>query len=43
MIHRIIQHAMTKPAYALDMTVDFLMSGASDDVIQSAGLDKEII
>ena len=35
--------AMTKLAHALDTTVDFLMSGASDDVAQNAGLDKEII
>ena len=33
----------TKLAHALDTTVDFLMSGASDDMNQSAGLDKEII
>ena len=35
--------AMTKLAQALDTTVDFLVSGASDDFIQNAGLDKEII
>ena len=35
--------AMAKLARALDTTVDFLMSGASDDIVQSAGLDKEII
>lgn len=35
--------AMSKLANALDTTVDFLVSGTSDDIIQNAGLDKEII
>lgn len=30
-------------ARALDTTVDFLMNGSTDDVIQDAGLDKELI
>lgn len=34
---------MTKLAHALDTTMDFLMSGASDDVVQNAGFDKKII
>lgn len=34
--------AITELAHALDTTVDFLMSGASDDVVQNLGLDKEI-
>ena len=35
--------AMTKMAKALDTTVDFLMNGSTDDVVQDAGLDKELI
>lgn len=35
--------AMTKLARALDTTVDYLMSGTSDDIIKNAGLEKEII
>ncbi len=35
--------AMTKLAGALDTTVDYLMNGTSDDIVASAGLDKEII
>lgn len=35
--------AIAKLANALDTTVDFLVSGTSDDIIQNAGLDKEII
>lgn len=33
----------TKLVHAPDTIVDFLMSGASDDMIKRAGLDKEII
>ncbi|MFW5879783.1 MAG: helix-turn-helix domain-containing protein [bacterium] len=35
--------AMAKLANALDTTVDYLMSGTSDDIIFNAGLDREII
>lgn len=35
--------AMTKLAQALNATVDYLMNGTSSDVVESAGLDKEII
>ena len=35
--------AMTKLAQALDTTVDYLMSGNNDDIVNNAGLDKEII
>jgi transcriptional regulator with XRE-family HTH domain len=35
--------AMTKLAKALNTTVDFLMNGTADDVIQDAGLEKELI
>lgn len=35
--------AMTKMAKALDTTVDFLMNGSTDDAVQDAGLDKELI
>lgn len=35
--------AMAKLAKALDTTVDYLMSGTSDELAQSAGLDKELI
>ena len=34
---------MTKMAKALDTTVDYLMNGSTDDVVQDAGLDKELI
>lgn len=33
----------TKLVHATDTIADFLMSGASDDIIKRAGLDKEII
>ena len=33
----------TKLVHATDTIADFLMSGASDDMIKRAGLDKEII
>jgi len=35
--------AMTKLAKVLDTTVDYLMSGSTDDAAQDAGLDKELI
>jgi len=35
--------AMTKLAQALDTTVDYLMNGTSNDIVNNAGLDKEII
>jgi transcriptional regulator with XRE-family HTH domain len=35
--------AMTKLAKALETTVDFLMNGTADDVVQDAGLEKELI
>lgn len=35
--------AMTKLAKALDTTVDFLMNGTADDVVQDAGLEKDLI
>ena len=35
--------AMTKLAKALDTTVDYLMSGSTDDMALNAGLDKELI
>lgn len=35
--------AMTKLARALDATVDYLMNGTVDDVVQEAGLEKEMI
>ena len=35
--------AMTKLAQALDTTTDYLMNGTVGDIIESAGLDKEII
>ncbi len=35
--------AMTKLAHALDTTVDYLMNGASDDIVNNAGLEKEKI
>lgn len=35
--------AMAKLAKVLDTTVDFLMSGSSDDLVQEAGLDKELV
>ncbi|HDP55566.1 MAG TPA: XRE family transcriptional regulator [Bacteroidetes bacterium] len=35
--------AMTKLAKALDTTVDYLMNGTADDVVQDAGLEKELI
>uniref|UniRef100_UPI004047BFD9 helix-turn-helix domain-containing protein n=1 Tax=Flavobacterium sp. TaxID=239 RepID=UPI004047BFD9 len=35
--------AMTKMAKVLDTTVDFLMNGTSDDIVQEAGLEKELI
>jgi len=35
--------AMTKLAHALDTTTDFLMNGTTSDVVNNAGLDKEII
>jgi transcriptional regulator with XRE-family HTH domain len=35
--------AMTKLAKALDTTVDFLMNGTADDVVNDAGLEKELI
>jgi len=34
---------MAKLAKALDTTVDYLMSGTTDDVVQEAGLEKEMI
>jgi transcriptional regulator with XRE-family HTH domain len=35
--------AMTKLAKALDTTVDYLMNGTADDVVQNAGLEKDLI
>ena len=35
--------AMSKLAKALDSTVDYLMNGTADDVVQDAGLEKELI
>jgi transcriptional regulator with XRE-family HTH domain len=35
--------AMTKMAKVLDTTVDFLMNGTADDIVQDAGLEKELI
>jgi len=35
--------AVTKLAKALDTTVDFLMNGTIDDIVNGAGLDKEMI
>jgi transcriptional regulator with XRE-family HTH domain len=35
--------AMARLAKALDTTVDYLMAGTTDDIIQDAGLDKELI
>lgn len=35
--------AMTKLAKVLDTTVDFLMNGTTDDIVQDAGLEKELI
>lgn len=35
--------AITKLAKALDTTVDYLMNGTADDVVQDAGLEKELI
>lgn len=35
--------AMTKLAKALDTTVDYLMNGTADDVVQDAGLEKDLI
>jgi transcriptional regulator with XRE-family HTH domain len=35
--------AIAKLAHALDTTVDYLMSGTSDDAVVNAGLDKEIV
>ncbi len=35
--------AMARLAKVLDTTVDFLMSGTADDIVQEAGLDKELI
>jgi hypothetical protein len=34
---------MTKMAKVLDTTVDFLMNGTADDIVQDAGLEKELI
>ena len=34
--------AMTKLAKALDTSVDYLMNGTADDVVQDAGLEKEL-
>lgn len=35
--------AMARLAKALDTTVDYLMSGTAEDIVQDAGLDKELI
>jgi len=35
--------AATKLALALEVTVDYLMNGTEDDIMQQAGLDREII
>jgi transcriptional regulator with XRE-family HTH domain len=35
--------AMSKLAKALDTTVDYLMSGTTDNLVQEAGLEKELI
>ena len=35
--------AMTKLAKVLDTTVDFLMNGTADEVVEDAGLEKELI
>lgn len=35
--------AMSKLAKALDTTVDYLMSGATDNLVQEAGLEKELV
>jgi transcriptional regulator with XRE-family HTH domain len=35
--------AMTKLATVLDTTVDYLMNGTTNDIIENVGLDKEII
>jgi len=35
--------AMSKLAKVLDTTVDFLMSGTTDDLVMEAGLDKELV
>jgi hypothetical protein len=34
---------MAKLAKALDTTVDYLMSGTTDNLVQEAGLDKELV
>ncbi|HEY8937361.1 MAG TPA: hypothetical protein VIM65_19180 [Cyclobacteriaceae bacterium] len=34
---------MSKLAKVLDTTVDFLMSGTTDDLVMEAGLDKELV
>jgi len=35
--------AMAKLARALDTTVDYLMSGTTDNLMQEVGLDKELV
>lgn len=35
--------AMARLAKALYTTVDYLMSGTAEDIVQDAGLDKELI
>lgn len=35
--------AMSKLAKALDTTVDYLMSGTTDNLMQEVGLDKELV
>jgi transcriptional regulator with XRE-family HTH domain len=35
--------AMSKLAKALDTTVDYLMSGTTDNLVQEAGLEKELV
>jgi transcriptional regulator with XRE-family HTH domain len=35
--------AMTKLAKVLDTTVDYLMNGSNEEVVQEAGLEKELI
>ena len=35
--------AMTKMARALNTTVDYLMNGSTSELVESAGLDKELI
>lgn len=34
---------MARLAKALDTTVDYLMSGTAEDIVQEVGLDKELI